>query len=136
MTHKKKQFECAICNDSFLATSNSHPKRCPGCRHQYSLESVRKHYAKNRDAYLASAKKSQDKFIQENGIARAPLIRHGLSVGKYKEMRIEGCVVCGFNDVVDIHRVIHGKNSKLVLLCPNHHHMHHRLGVDYSKHYS
>ena len=60
----------------------------------------------------------------------------GLSREQYNEKIKDGCVICGFKEVIDLHhKNFKGKkdNSDLVALCPNHHQMIHRNHITFEQ---
>lgn len=96
---KPKIVECKRCKR--LLSMHAHGL-CNGCYSSvFNLESVR----------LSNAKRY-----------------HHISPELYQKV-VKGCVVCGFNKIVDLHHLDHNKtnNSKenLAGLCPNHHKMLH-----------
>ena len=124
-----KKFKCEECGNNFLSRPTAHPKYCKKCRKLKYKILKKDYYLKNKEKINLASKKSQKEFIKKYGVARTSLIKHGLSTKRYQEISKNGCYVCKFKEVLDIHRVIFGSNEKIIVLCPNHHAMVHRKGL-------
>jgi hypothetical protein len=130
---KNSEFICKNCGIKFKTKENTHPSWCGLCRVEINKLNQSKSYLRNKDKILTRSIDSQKLFQEKHGISRASLLKHGMTSQEYDLLRKNGCFVCGYSEVLDIHRVKFGSNNEVVLLCPNHHARVHRRGYKLEK---
>lgn len=107
---------------------DKHSKRAKKYRQKNKLK-IRKYrmrfYQENKEKILARQKK---RWKETKAQRKYTAKEHGLTLEEYESV-VSKCFVCGFDKVVDLHH-LNGKKDKekIIGLCPNHHHMIHRLG--------
>lgn len=100
-------------------------------------ELVFKNWKWHRDKHK-ERRKNIPSYNKENKriYIKALIIRRnfGLSLEEYNDKIKDGCMICGFREVTDLHHK-NGKedNSELVCLCPNHHQLLHRKHLTFEE---
>ena len=106
---------------------------------EYQKNSKYKYYKKQymKEYYQRPEIKQRQKEYMKEYIKKYHIGKYfGLTVEQYLEKIKDGCIICGFKEVVDLHHKNGRKdNSDLVCLCPNHHALIHRKHITFESLY-
>lgn len=101
------------------------PWTCKHCKETFVLKSFSEKGTHSLWCEKNPNRKKYEDILQSNNVKR--IKKHDTIAKKFYDQR---CVVCGFNDVVDVHHIDENRKNNspknLVFLCPNHHALLHR----------